>query len=242
MSVEGAGDGIAARRSGWTFSGEVVDSFDDHVEKSVPLYADGHELVCELTDYFVRPGSRVYELGCSTGALTLKMAAFNRGTKPGARFIGLDVEPDMVDLAERKRQEQQADDVTFEVADVVAYDYEPADLIVAYYTVQFVPPKLRQVLVDRLYERLTWGGALVLFEKVRGADARFQDILTGMYHDYKTRQGYSREEVASKSRSLRGVLEPFSTAGNLALLERAGFVDVDQVFRYICFSGFVAIK
>jgi tRNA (cmo5U34)-methyltransferase len=242
MAEGHTGDGIAAHRSGWSFAGEVADSFDEHVQRSVPLYGQGHQLVCGLTDFFVRTDSVVYELGCSTGELTLKMAEVNRAAKPEARFVGIDIEPAMIEHAEAKRVDRGLDRVEFVTSDVLAYDYEPTDLIVAYYTAQFVPPRARQRLIDLLYQRLNWGGALVLFEKVRGADARFQDILTGMYHDYKLDRGYSQEEVAAKSLSLRGVLEPFSTEGNRSMLERAGFVDVETVFRYLCFHGFLAIK
>ena len=45
-----------------------------------------------------------------------------------------------------------------------------------------------------------------------------------------------------KTRSLKGILEPFSTQGNLDLLSRAGFVDVMTVQKYLCFEGFLAIK
>ena len=55
-------------------------------------------------------------------------------------------------------------------------------------------------------------------------------------------QGYNGDEINGKSRSLKGVLEPFSTQGNLDLLQRAGFVDVMTVFKYMCFEGFLAIK
>jgi tRNA (cmo5U34)-methyltransferase len=119
---------------------------------------------------------------------------------------------------------------------------EPADMIVCYYTVQFVRPSVRQTLVDKLYNTLNWGGALLLFEKVRGSDARFQDILTTLYNDYKLRIGYSAEEIVSKTRSLKGVLEPFSKQGNIDMLERAGFVDIETVQKYLCFEGFLAIK
>ena len=37
--------------------------------------------------------------------------------------------------------------------------------------------KFRQKLIDKLYNSLNWGGGLILFEKIRGNDARFQDIL-----------------------------------------------------------------
>ena len=53
-----------------------------------------------------------------------------------------------------------------------------------------INPSIRQTLINKFYDSLNWGGALLLFEKVRGADARFQDILSGLYLDYKLRQGY----------------------------------------------------
>ena len=75
-----------------------------------------------------------------------------------------------------------------------------------------------------------------------GSDARFQDILTQTYSEYKLSQGFSSNEIISKSRSLKGVLEPFSTYGNIQLLKRSGFKDIMTVFKYGCFEGFLAIK
>ena len=141
-----------------------------------------------------------------------------------------------------RRAEQVLDDAFLVAEDARVFPYEQADLIVAYYTMQFVPPRDRQALFDRLYQSLHWGGAFILFEKVRGPDARFQDILTSLYADFKARNGITADEILAKNRSLKGVLEPFSTEGNLGLLQRAGFTDVMSVFRYLCFEGFLAIK
>ena len=55
-------------------------------------------------------------------------------------------------------------------------------------------------------------------------------------------QGYSYDEIIGKSRSLKGVLEPFSTQGNIDLAKRAGFKDITTIFKYVCFEGFIAIK
>ena len=114
--------------------------------------------------------------------------------------------------------------------------------MIAYYTVQFVPPRLRQNLINRIFEALNWGGALLLFEKVRGPDARFQDMLTSLYADFKLNKGYTPDEIINKSRSLKGILEPFSTQANIDMLGRAGFKDTTSVMKYLCFEGFLAIK
>lgn len=235
------GDGISAANAGWTFSGAVADTFDDHVSKSVPLYHQGHDLICAVSDFFVKPNSTVYEIGSSTGSLTLKLAERNIA-KAGASFIGIDIEPDMVERSKEKAAAAGLKNAVFTAEDVVTMEFQPADLVVAYYTVQFIRPSVRQLLIDKIYKSLHWGGALVLFEKVRAPDARFQDITTLLYNDYKLERGYSPDEIISKSRSLKGVLEPFSTQGNIDLLRRAGFNDIMSIQKYICFEGMLAIK
>lgn len=234
------GDGLNARNAQWNFGGEIPDNFDSHVSRSVPLYDEGHKLVTDLSDFFITTNSICYEIGCSTGTLTHRLAT-HHSSVTGSRFIGIDIEKMMISKAREKIIPAQKN-IKFVVDDILQCKLEPADMIVAYYTVQFIRPSERQRLISKLYDCLQWGGALVLFEKVRGPDARFQDILTRLYDDYKLSQGYTAEEIISKSRSLKGVLEPFSTQGNLDLLKRAGFVDIMTVMKHLCFEGFLAIK
>jgi len=234
------GDGLKANNANWKFGNEVADGFDSHASRSIPLYSEGHGLVTKLSDFFVSSNSVCYEMGCSTGTLIYKLASHS-ADKTGARFIGIDIEKDMIRAA-RGKARPLPDNVEFIEDDILQIELEPADLIVAYYTVQFIRPAERQRLITKLYECLRWGGALIMFEKVRGPDARFQDILTRLYDDYKLEQGYSPEEIISKSRSLKGVLEPFSSQGNIDLLKRAGFVDIMTVMKHLCFEGFLAIK
>ena len=64
--------------------------------------------------------------------------------------------------------------------------------------------------------------------------------MSSLYTDYKLDNGYKPDEIIAKSRSLKGVLDPFSSQGNIDLLKRAGFVDIMTVMKYICFEGFLA--
>lgn len=232
------GDDIRAGNARWGFDGDVPSQFDAHVRRSVPFYEEGHGLVVKLSDFFVGSGSVVYELGCSTGALTRRLAERHRDQ--GARIVGIDLADDMVTLA-RARCEG-LDNVETVAGDVVEMELQACDLIVAYYTAQFIRPRFRQLVFDKVYAALNWGGALLLFEKVRAPDARFQDAMTQLYTDFKSEQGFTDAEIIAKARSLKGVLEPFSTQGNLDLMGRAGFVDVMTVFKYLNFEGFLAIK
>ena len=236
--MEYAGDAIKVSNARWNFGGDIGEKFEEHVARSVPLYREGHLLVSKIADYFISDDAVCYDLGCSTGALTEILAAANEDKR--VKIIAVDRESGMV---ERTRERCRSfPGVSVVQSDLGDLEFEKADLIVCYYTMQFVRPKQRQLVFDRIYHALHWGGALLLFEKVRGPDARFQDMMSTLYTDYKLDHGFSREEIIAKTRSLKGVLEPFSTQGNLDLMHRAGFVDIMSVMKYLCFEGFLAIK
>lgn len=232
------GDNIEAKAARWSFGGDVPLHFDEHVAKSVPFYHEGHDLVARLSDFYLPQGGVCYEIGCSTGRLTKLIGERNADTE--AIIVGIDVDAEMVKFAGERCKDM--DNVQILQADAQDFEFEPASLIVAYYTMQFVQPRVRQLLFDKIYNALEWGGAFIMFEKVRAPDARFQDIATALYTEFKLDEGYNEQQIVQKTRSLTGVLEPFSTAGNLDLLKRAGFDDFMTVFKYVCFEGFLAIK
>lgn len=236
--IQRVGDGIAADNAGWTFSDEVAKTFSGHVSKSVPLYNEGHDLICALSDFFIQDSSVCYELGSSTGVLSSKLARRHAAKK--ARFIGIETIPQMI--VQARVECGELPNMEFIQDDINVHPYEPADLIVSFCTIQFVPPYLRQALFDKIYQSLNWGGAFIMYEKVRAPDARFQDYMTSLYTDFKLDQGYTPDEIVAKTRSLKRVQEPFSTQGYFDLLKRAGFADAMTVIKLVCFEGFLAIK
>jgi tRNA (cmo5U34)-methyltransferase len=232
-----SGDKIDAKNANWKFNGSMVEHFEEHVSKSVPLYAEGHELIMKLSDYFVKDDSICYELGSSAGTLINKLAQYHEFRE--AKFIGIEIEKDMVKKA---NELYKSSNLSFACDDMTTMTLEKSDLIVSYYTIQFIHPKLRQELINKIYDSLNWGGAFIMYDKVRANDARFQDIISNLYMEYKLDQGYAPKEIIAKAKSLKGVLEPFSTEGNIEMLKRAGFVDILSVQKYMNFEGFLVIK
>ena len=120
--------------------------------------------------------------------------------------------------------------------------FKNCSIITSFFTIQFIHPSKRQILINKVFKSVNWGGGFFMFEKVRYPDARFQDMINQIYMDYKIDQGFSPVSIVNKSRSLKGVMEPFSTNGNLQLLKRAGFKDIVTIFKFASFEGFLAIK
>lgn len=232
------GDSISAKNASWTFGGSVPVNFEKHAEKSIPFYHEGHDLILKLSDFFLTNNSLCYDIGCSSGILTRKLSQRHEGKL--TKTIGLDVEVDMISYA--RENSKSIPNVTFICEDVADFELEKADMIVAYYSLQFCRPKTRQYIFNKIFESLNWGGALILFEKVRGADGRFQDLMSAVYTDFKIDNGYTPENIINKANSLKGVLDPFSSQGNIDLMKRAGFIDIMTIMKYVSFEGFLAIK
>lgn len=234
-SVDG---NINQLNAGWSFD-NIGASFDEHIRKSIPLYREGHELICYYSDFFLKDDSVVYDIGCSTGQMLVQLAQ-RHPHKHQLRLTGLDTISDMIDFAKRAAEHDRR--MAFIVADALDVEFAPSDMIIANYTIQFLPPRIRQTLIDTIYRTLNWGGAFFMFEKVRAPDGRFQDYANQVYVDYKLDNGFSEAEILHKARSIKGVLEPFSSQGNIDMLRRAGFSDIVTVQKYVCFEGFLAIK
>ncbi len=235
-----SGDDINITLSNWSFKGNVYKKFDNHINKSVPLYNETHDLYLKLTDFFLQDNSKIIDIGCSTGVFLSKVHNRHRLNYKKIKFEGIDTISQMIKYCKKKNKKKK--NISFHKQDVFKKKLDNSCIISSFYTIQFISPKKRQALIDKIYKSLNWGGAFFMVEKVRGPDARFQDILNQTYIEYKLSQGYSAEEIVNKSSSLKSVLEPFSSKGNKDLLKRAGFKDVLTVFKYGCFEGFLSIK
>ena len=231
------GDSINAGLGLWNFGDGVEETFDKHVRKSVPGYELSHSIVSLLSDPFVRKGSTIVDLGCSTGTLCRLLYERHKDKLP--KIIGIDNQKNMISKASEL---DKTGEIEYLISDITR-DELPIniDIAITFYTLQFIPPSVRQDVVNKIYSSLNWGGGLFVFEKVRAPDARFQDYINHAYMNFKL-QNFEPNELVNKANSIIGVMEPFSTQGNLDMLKRAGFKDICTITKLLCFEGFLAIK
>ena len=231
------GNGIELEEDTWQFS-QAAAHFDEHIKQSVPNCEEQRKYVAALARFFLHQDGRAYELGVSTGRTAEAVLARMPGRK--IQYIGLDLEPEMV----AKARVNLAGDPRFiaACANVLDYAFEPAALVISYYTFQFLPPVRRPKLLRRLWETLEPGGALVVYEKTLGSDPKVQCIFSEIYHEFKAQQGLSADAILNKERSLQGVAQPMTLEENFAQLRNAGFETVEIIFRSFCFAGFLAVK
>ena len=72
-----------------------MKKIDNHIKKSVPGYDEGHDLITNLIPFFIgENGSKVFDIGCSTGTLLKKIRQTTE--RSDVEFIGIDIENEMI--------------------------------------------------------------------------------------------------------------------------------------------------
>jgi tRNA (cmo5U34)-methyltransferase len=221
----------------WSFR-DAVETFDAHIASSIPFCLEQRDFIAGLARFFMHDGARIYEIGVSTGRLAEQVLA--RAKKRELSYVGIDNEAAMVE----KARQNLAHDTRFTavVADAAQFAFEPANLVLSFYTLQFIPLAKRLRLLSSIFVALESGGALILYEKTLATNARIQDVLTQLYFEFKASQGFTSEEILNKAITLQGILDPCTSAQNLSLLRQAGFATVETIYRQHCFEGYLAIK
>jgi tRNA (cmo5U34)-methyltransferase len=220
--------------------GDHAPKFDHHIRSSIPAYKNGLLPACvSLSRRFVQPGTRVIDIGCSTGHLLASIRRANQAARPDIQYAGIDIEPGFAVHWHRLR----ARNLHFEVRDARTHQgFVGMSLAISLFTIQFVPPADKLPLLKRIYNGLVEGGALVVAEKTFADTARLQDALTFPYYDYKIGRGFSPADILEKERSLRGKMTLWTEAELRAALSQVGFREIEPIWRSFVFVGFLALK
>lgn len=227
--------------SDFDFGESTAAVFDDMLDRSIPEYRELQRMIGELAATFAEPGTRVYDLGCSTGITLETLAA---AIEVPVELVGLDYsEPMLTRARERLFALAQAGRLRLLEADLNrGVQIENASVVVLNLTLQFVRPLRRDLLIRGINQGLNPNGALILVEKVLGNDSLFNRTFIRLYYEMKRRNGYTRTDIARKREALENVLVPYRVDENFELLERNGFNQADIFFKWYNFCGIIGVK
>ncbi|ELY4477097.1 methyltransferase domain-containing protein [Salmonella enterica] len=239
LNKESVDELITALPGNWRFDHEVVQAFDEHVRRSVPFYDQVQTMISDISEWFVRDGTTIYDLGTSTGETIYRLKDKHK-SKKNIRYIGIDNSLPMLEKARIKCGDENIQFLHQNIISVT--EFPAAGLITAIYSLQFLPLSERRIVVERVSRDLYEGGAFIIVEKVRAESSYFEDIWLELYWDMKQSSGLKSEQVLSKAKSLRGILMPLTLSENIKILEDSGFVVIDIFMKWYNFVGIVAVK
>ena len=96
-----AGQNIKVRDGEWSFS-KIEKKFDQHINTSVPFYEEGHEIIKNISTFFLMEKSRCLDIGCSTGTLLNEISKKLNNRK--IFFTGIDTQKGMIKKAKKKNK------------------------------------------------------------------------------------------------------------------------------------------
>jgi tRNA (cmo5U34)-methyltransferase len=214
--------------------------FRSHISSSIPGYKTGLIPACvSLSRRFVQRGTTVLDIGCSTGHTLASIRRANQATRPDVNYVGIDIEPSFREHWNRLK----ASNLRFEEADARVYPgYDSLSVVMSKFTLQFIPENGKMSVLRRIYNGLLDGGALIIAEKTYAETSRVQDAMTFPYYDHKLKNGFSEKDILDKERQLRGQMTLWTEQELRSALRRAGFEDIQPIWRSHMFVGYLALK
>ena len=228
-----------AANGSFVFDQRVAKVFADMISRSVPGYQQILQMLPTLTKQFERGNANYYDLGCSLGAGLL---AIDQGLdEDTATLIGIDNSEAMLEQA---RINLGAAKQNFELRneDLEQSKFSNASLILMNFTLQFIALKERTALMEKIYEGLDSGGALILSEKIRFDEHTTQELMTNIHHQYKSDQGYSNLEISRKREAIDQILIPETLDQHITRLKSCGFKIITPWVQNLQFVSLLAVK
>ena len=226
----------------FVFDEQVVNVFPDMIARSVPGYASILSMIEQLASRYVRANTHVYDLGCSLGAATRLIA---RQAPESCVIYAVDNSQAMINRLQSLLQSDTGAKrcrIVLQEDDIRTTEISLASFAVLNLTLQFIAPHEREALVQRIFDGLLPGGALLLSEKICFAEGTQQELMTDLHHDFKRSHGYSDLEIAQKRTSIENRLIPETMDEHLLRLRKVGFQTIAPWFQCFNFVSILAVK
>ena len=221
------------------FDQDVVKVFDDMVRRSVPGYDSMIQMIGLIARMYGQDNTNYYDLGSSTGAITLSIALNNKSNNN--QFFAIDNSKEMVEQCE-KTLHNKVDNLQAICDDINQVKINSASIVVLNLTLQFIDVNLRSNLIKKIYDGLESGGILIISEKIHFDDPVTQNQITKLHMDFKKENGYSELEIANKRQAIENVLITETKEQHLNRLRDCGFVETSCFFQCLNFVSFLSVK
>jgi tRNA (cmo5U34)-methyltransferase len=221
------------------FDQDVVKVFDDMVRRSVPGYDSMIQMIGLIARIYGQDNTNYYDLGSSTGAITLSIALNNKSKNN--QFFAIDNSKEMVEQCE-KNLHNKVNNLQAICDDINQVQIKSASIVVLNLTLQFIDVNLRFNLIKKIYDGLEPGGILIISEKIHFDDAVTQNHITKLHMDFKKENGYSELEIANKRQAIENVLITETKEQHLNRLRECGFVETSCFFQCLNFVSFLSVK
>ena len=209
------------------FSFDTIKEFDNHISTSIYGYNILHNLIVNISSFFIKQDTIPIDLGCTTGKLIKTIQETY-----SCKCIGFDI-TDNNFIEGLDLRIQDITDVNFEIPET--------NLIYSIFTIQFIEYNKRLPLLKKIYKSLYDNGCLIICEKEIAKSGIIQECFTFSNYQYK-KNSFEPSEILSKENDLRKLMNSLESGENVKLLRKAGFKTIEPFFQSLNFKGYLCKK
>lgn len=225
----------------WVFDKKVAEVFPNMIQRSIPGYSNILSMIGMLAKRFVKPYSRVYDLGCSVGSVALIL--LDQIPHQHYSITAIDCSQFMVEKCNiNVKTHKCAYLVEVLEDDICKVNMNNASMIIMNFTLQFIPLVERQALMLKIFNALNSGGILILSEKFNTKNKKKKKIFSEMYYDFKKSNGYKDIEINQKKKMLSSVMHTDTIMQHKRRLKSVGFKNTEIWFQAFNFGSFISWK
>jgi ubiquinone/menaquinone biosynthesis C-methylase UbiE len=210
------------------YFGSMVESYDSLMHRCVPRY---EEMTKRLMEYLPANASRILELGCGTGNLSLRLAR----RFPNAQLTVVDAAPEMIEVTRARLNAVHPSQIDrthfitsrFEDLAPAAHSF---DLVTSCISLHHVADK--GSLYRALYQAISPGGTFRFADQLRGGTPANHDLNWSRWLKFCRQPRHCIEdEIQSLLEHATAHDHYTPLLEHLGLLGAAGFVQLDCVWR-----------
>lgn len=216
---------------------DSMDDYDAMVVRAIPEYERMLDALLMLTERLAKP-KKILELGVGTGLVAQALLrAF-----PKAHLTAVDFAPSMIEKAAKRlsRMKNRIDLVEGDFYEV-AFPC-PTDLVVSSLAIHHLDDVQKAQLYEKIYDCLADDGVFINADCVMATSDRMERAMGECWIAQMGRLGIGSEQVDKTIADHEHYDIPATVDDQLGWLDRAGFAEVECVWRSFDFAIIVAIK
>lgn len=205
----------------WKFDSDIAKVFVAHARQHIPNYDIVIDKCVSLAQDHLSDNCAIIDVGCATGQTLkqLKQAGFSN-------LYGVEASQSMLDHCDPTLAQYYHSDT---------FPNKKFDAVFCNWTLHFIKDKISYL--SAMHNNLDGQGFLVLTDKTS-----LDPVCIKKYHEWKSSQGVTEEQIQAKEQSVKDVMFINSPKWYLDSLQQVGFGRVEIIDANWCFTTFLCRK
>jgi tRNA (cmo5U34)-methyltransferase len=209
--------------------------FDKNFVRFAPRYVEVIDALVSALPFLKGSRISVADLGCGTGNITKALLK----EYPRAHVTCIDLSEQMVNLAKAKLK--GCKNIEFHVADLREFKFGRYDAVISSLVLHHFEKDDKEVFYKKIYGCLKKGGVFYNADITLGSNKHLQSAYMEKWLEF-LRQGCSAAEIRRTLKNHKREDRPAILMKELETLAKAGFKDIDVIYKWYYFSVYGGVK